>query len=182
MVAHDDDAIAALISRAALSDRAAFRALYAATSPKLFGICLRISSSRAEAEDALQEAYVKIWNKAGSFAPSGRSAFGWLATIARNQAIDMLRQKRGGHASIDEALDIADGAPGAEETLMAKADAEALRRCLAELDAKRAEAVRFAYVEGWSYQEIADHAGLPLNTVRTWLRRSLMALKECMRR
>jgi RNA polymerase sigma-70 factor, ECF subfamily len=178
----DAQQIERLIARVALGDRAAFSALYAVTSAKLFGVCLRITSNRAEAEDALQEAYVKIWNKAGTFAPSGRSAFGWLASIARNQAIDLVRQKRGGHVEIGEALEVADDAPSAETAMMAKDDAGALQRCLAELDARRAEALRFAYVEGWSYQEIATHADMPLNTVRTWLRRGLMALKECMQR
>jgi RNA polymerase sigma-70 factor (ECF subfamily) len=183
----DDPAhIEALIARVALKDRAAFSALYHATAPKLFAACRRILPVGADAEDALQEAYVKIWNKAASFAPEGRSAFGWLMSIARHQAIDMARRKRNLHVELDDAQELADDAPTAETLLVAKADAEALSasltRCLAELDARRAEAVRFAYVEGWSYQQIADHCGLPLNTVRTWLRRGLLALRECMQR
>jgi RNA polymerase sigma-70 factor (ECF subfamily) len=174
--------LARLISRVALGDRAAFKALYQATAPKLFAACRRILPVGADAEDALQEAYVKIWNKAGSFAPDGRSAFGWLVSIARHQAIDMARRKRNLHVELDEAQDLADAAPNAETRLMTKADGEALERCLAELDSRRAAAVRFAYVEGWSYQDIAENYAIPLNTVRTWLRRGLLALRECMQR
>ncbi|NJR14137.1 MAG: sigma-70 family RNA polymerase sigma factor [Phyllobacteriaceae bacterium] len=142
----------------------------------------RILPIGADAEDALQEAYVKIWNKAGSFAPQGRSATGWLVSIARHQAIDIARRKRSGHVELDEAFELADDAPSADALLMAKGDAAALADCLAELDTRRAAAIRFAYIEGWTYQDIAEHAGLPLNTVRTWLRRGLLALRECMQR
>jgi RNA polymerase sigma-70 factor (ECF subfamily) len=178
----EDETIAGLIARVALRDRAAFNALYQASAPKLFGVCRRILPASADAEDALQETYVKIWNKAGSFAPDGRSAFGWLISIARHQAIDMARRKRDLHAELDEAQDLADDAPDAEALLMTKADGEALDRCLAELDSRRAAALRFAYVEGWSYQDIAENYAIPLNTVRTWLRRGLLALRECMQR
>ncbi|MCU0832721.1 MAG: sigma-70 family RNA polymerase sigma factor [Rhizobiaceae bacterium] len=178
--------IETLIARVALKDRAAFSMLYQATAPKLFAACRRILPVGADAEDAMQEAYVKIWNKADRFAPEGRSAIGWLMSIARHQAIDMARRKRNQHVELDEAEELADDAPTAEHLLMAKAEGEALSgalaRCLAELDTRRADAVRFAYVEGWSYQQIADHSGLPLNTVRTWLRRGLLALRECMQR
>jgi RNA polymerase sigma-70 factor, ECF subfamily len=173
-----------LIARVALADRAAFSTLYQKTSPKLFGVTLRILVNRQEAEDALQEAYVKVWNRAATFAPmnssAGVSPMGWLIAIARNQAIDVIRARKGGHVDIDEAFDLADQAPGAEAQLSAKGDAKMLADCLSRLETDRAEAVRKAYLDGWSYQELADTYKVPLNTMRTWLRRSLMKLKECL--
>ena len=169
-----------LIARVALGDRAAFNALYQATSSKLFSVTMRILSNRSEAEDALQEVYVKVWNRAASFAPGGYSPMAWLVSIARNQSIDLIRQRRGGHVDIEEAFDLADKAPLPEQVTIQKSDNREIARCLATLEANRANAVRGAYLDGQSYEELAAHYNVPLNTMRTWLRRSLMKLKECL--
>ncbi len=169
-----------LIARVALGDRAAFNALYQATSSKLFSVTMRILSNRSEAEDALQEVYVKVWNRASSFAPGGYSPMAWLVSIARNQSIDLIRQRRGGHVDIEEAFDLADSAPLPEAMTIQKSDNREIARCLATLEADRANAVRGAYLDGHSYEELAAHYKVPLNTMRTWLRRSLMKLKECL--
>lgn len=169
-----------LIARVALGDRQAFNALYQATSPKLFGVTLRILNNRSEAEDALQEVYVKVWNRASSFAPGGYSPMAWLVSIARNQSIDLIRQRRGGHVDIEEAFDLADAAPLPEQALLQKSESQEIARCLATLEADRANAVRGAYLDGQSYEELAQRYNVPLNTMRTWLRRSLMKLKECL--
>jgi RNA polymerase sigma-70 factor, ECF subfamily len=173
-----------LIGRVALGDRAAFNALYQATSSKLFGVTLRILNNRPEAEDALQEVYVKVWNRASSFAPNfgnqGYSPMAWLVSIARNQSIDLIRQRRGGHVDIEEAFDLADSAPLPEAVTIQRSDNHEIARCLATLEADRANAVRGAYLDGQSYEELAEHYNVPLNTMRTWLRRSLMKLKDCL--
>jgi RNA polymerase sigma-70 factor, ECF subfamily len=171
-----------LISRIALGDRAAFHKLYATTSAKLFGVCLRVMRNRSDAEDVLQEAYVKIWHNAAKFQVSGASPIAWLAAIARNQAIDRLRARKPDALDIEDAYDVADESAGPEFELMASADSARLGRCLDELKPDRAQAVKSAYLEGYSYKELADRHGLPLNTVRTWLRRSLISLKECLSR
>jgi RNA polymerase sigma-70 factor, ECF subfamily len=176
--------IDALIARVALRDRQAFARLYAATSAKLFGVVLRILGNRPEAEDALQEIYVKIWNRAGTYAAGTHSPMSWLIAVARHQAIDMLRQRAGArapaHVVIEEAAEIADGAPDAEARLLMKGERGILDGCLARLEADRAEAVRRAYLDGWSYDDLARHFDVPLNTMRTWLRRSLLKLRECL--
>jgi RNA polymerase sigma-70 factor, ECF subfamily len=174
------NAIEQLISQTALGDRAAFRSLYAATSAKLFGVCLRVLKNRADAEDVLQETFVKIWHNAAKYQVSGYSPITWLVTIARNQAIDRLRARRPDAAELSEAEDIADHAATPEQSVMAGGEAERLRACLEQLTPGRAEAVKAAYMEGYSYQELADRLDQPINTVRTWLRRSLMSLKECL--
>jgi len=174
------DDIEALIARVALGDRRAFSALYAATSAKLFGVALRILDNRAEAEDTLQEVFVKVWNKAGQYRVNGLSPMTWLITVARNSALDRLRARRAGAADLDAAAELADLSPGPEETMIARSEAAQLARCLSTLDPERAEAVRRAYMIGESYAELAARFGLPLNTVRTWLRRGLQKLRDCL--
>lgn len=172
--------IAQLIVRVAMRDRQAFDLLYAQTSAKLFGVVLRILKDRAEAEDAIQDIYVKIWQRADRYAVSQSSAISWLAAIARNHAIDRIRARRKGHEDIDTAHDVADAAPTPEENAVAGSERGRIYDCLGRLEPDRAEAVKSAYLEGYSYQELADRFEVPLNTMRSWLRRSLIKLKECL--
>ena len=174
--------ITKLIVRTAMKDRAAFDLLYRHTSAKLFGVCLRVLNDRAEAEEALQEVFVKIWMKADRFAISDLSPISWLVAVARNHAIDRIRQRRQAPVDIDEALDIADPAPGPEAMVEAGGEAQRIYSCLDELEKDRAEAVRGAYLRGESYAELAERYHVPLNTMRTWLRRSLLKLRECLER
>jgi RNA polymerase sigma-70 factor, ECF subfamily len=173
--------IEALIGRVALGDRAAFRALYAATSAKLHGVCLRVLHNEAEAQDVVQDVYVKVWRAADRYAVNGLSPMTWLITIARNAAIDRLRARpREAAAELPE--DAPAPGPSPEASAVAASEARALAGCLDELDPARAEAVRGAYLEGLTYDDLAARHGVPLNTMRTWLRRSLMRLKECLTR
>lgn len=178
--------IEAMIARVALGDRAAFGALYDATSAKLFGICLRVLDNRAEAEDALQEIYVKVWHNAGRYQVNGLSPMTWLITIARNHAIDRLRMRRRAErragGDMAEAADLADAAPGPEALAVAGSERVRIEGCLTELEPDRAAAVRGAYLAGESYADLAARFDVPLNTMRTWLRRSLLRLKECLTR
>jgi RNA polymerase sigma-70 factor, ECF subfamily len=169
-----------LISRVALGDRNSFQALYGATSAKLFGISLRVLKNAADAEDVLQEAYVKIWQNADKYQVTGYSPMTWLITIARNQAIDRLRARKPDASELADAEDIADLAPTPEQQTMMAGDTDRLNKCLAKLSPGRAEAIKAAYMEGYSYQELADRLEQPINTVRTWLRRSLISLRECL--
>ena len=174
--------ITKLIVRTSMKDRAAFDLLYRQTSAKLFGVCLRVLNDRADAEEALQEVFIKIWTKADRFAVSDLSPISWLVAIARNHAIDRIRARRRPAADIDAALDVADPAPGPEALVVAGGESERIHRCLDELEQDRAAAVRGAYLSGESYAELAQRHGVPLNTMRTWLRRSLMKLRECLER
>jgi len=171
-----------LIERVKLRDRAAFSALYSATSAKLFGVCLRILNNRADAEEALQDVYIRIWKKAEAYRPGGYSPMTWLITMARNIAIDKLRARKAVAADIDEAHGLAASDPTPEVEAMLSSDRRRIAACLEELDADRAAAVRGAYLNGDSYQDLAERHGVPLNTMRTWLRRSLLRLRECLSR
>lgn len=174
------DDLSGLIARIALGDRVAFSSLYSQTSPKLFGVALRILKDRAQAEDAVQEVYVRIWRRAGSFRIGQASAMAWLVTIARNQAIDLIRARQPATLEYDDAPDVADSAPDPEARAVLSGESRRIDVCLGELEADKAAAVVAAYVEGLSYLELAEQYAVPLNTMRTWLRRSLIKLRECM--
>ena len=176
------DDLSELIERISLRDREAFRRLYDLTSPKLFAICLRMLRDKGEAEDALQEVYVKVWTNASKFTVSQYSAITWLAAVARNHAIDIIRARKPQAVDIEDVLSTADDRPDPERSVLAASERRRIDRCLGELKAERADAVRSAYIEGYSYQELADRYRLPVNTLRTWLRRSLLSLKGCLER
>jgi RNA polymerase sigma-70 factor (ECF subfamily) len=165
-----------------MGDRRAFAALYQATSAKLFGICLRVLQDRTEAEDVLQDIYVKIWRNAGHYQVNGLSPMTWLITIARNAAIDRLRRRRAVSGDSDDVDLQADPAPGPEASAIAASDSARLTGCLAELDERHAQAVKGAYLDGETYADLAARFDVPLNTMRTWLRRSLLKLRECLSR
>lgn len=182
MSATSSDDITKLIVRTSMKDRAAFDLLYRRTSAKLFGVCLRVLRDRAEAEEALQEVFVKVWTKADRFAVSDLSPISWLVAVARNHSIDRLRARKAAAEDIDAALDISDPKPGPEALAVASGERDRIFGCLEELEADRASAVRGAYLNGDSYAELAERFSVPLNTMRTWLRRSLLKLRECMER
>jgi RNA polymerase sigma-70 factor, ECF subfamily len=174
--------ITKLIVRTSMKDREAFDLLYRNTSAKLFGVCLRVLGDRAEAEEALQEVFVKVWTKADRFAVSELSPISWLVAIARNHAIDRIRTRRQETTDIEEAYDIADPAPTPEAVALADGETARVFACLDELEKDRAAAVRGAYLDGESYLDLSARFRVPLNTMRTWLRRSLIKLRECLER
>jgi RNA polymerase sigma-70 factor, ECF subfamily len=172
--------IADLIARCALRDRAAFRQLYERTSAKLFGVTLRILKDRSEAEEAIQEVYVKIWQRADRYVAGNTSPISWLVAVARNHALDILRARRPVADDIDVALEIPDSSPTPERAAEESQERGRIDHCLGTLEPARAEAVRGAYLDGYSYEELAIRFAVPLNTMRTWLRRSLIKLKDCL--
>ena len=184
--ADDDGAdrveVEALIARIALGDRAAFSRLYDMTSGKLFAVCLRVLGRRHAAEDAMQDAFVKVWNNADRYRVTGHSPMSWLITIARNTAIDRLRARRDHRDLGDYDAVLASGDITPEQSAIASSEAGRILRCMDDLPPDRKEAITGAYLDGQSYADLADRFGVPLNTMRTWLRRGLIALRECLSR
>lgn len=172
--------LSAALERIAGGDRAAFALLYRDTAAKLFGICLRILTNRQEAEDALQEAYLTVWRRAGAFDPTRGGAITWLAVLTRNVAIDCLRARRVTPAPLDAAAEVADPAPLASETLVRARERHQLEQCLAELAPGDALFIRTAFLEGSTYAELARRADQPLATVKSRIRRALLRLRECL--
>jgi RNA polymerase sigma-70 factor, ECF subfamily len=182
--------IETLIARVAAQDQRALRALYLRTAELLHGVLLRMLNHPSEAEDGLQEVFIRIWTRAPSFDPERGGGLTWLVAIARNYAIDQRRkQNAADHVTLEptapdpsdaEINNIADPGPNAEATHDARHTARRIIRCLSTLNPQHAEALRAAYLEGQSYRDLAHHHGVPLNTIRTWLRRSLTKLRDCM--
>lgn len=174
------DLTAALV-RAAGGDRDAFRFVYDNTAPKLLGVIRRILKANAAAEDALQEAYVRVWSRAKDFDASIASPIAWMTTIARHVAIDAVRRGAERVSAASEAFDadMAERMPAtsAETDPMAAAR---LARCLEALEADRRGMVVLAYCHGWSREELAERFARPVATIKTVLRRSLMHLKDCL--
>lgn len=162
-------------------DRTAFARLYSLTSAKLFGVCLRILGERQLAEDVLQEVYLTVWKRAGGYEPGRASPITWLATIARNRAIDRRRALGRTPVATTETLpERADPAPLASDAMLIAEDGKRLHRCLEGLTREQRDAIRTAFFDGVTYAELADRQGVPQGTVKSWIRRGLQRLRTCL--
>jgi RNA polymerase sigma-70 factor (ECF subfamily) len=182
----DGEAPAALLAACAAGDRAALRTLLEGEGPRLLGVALRILRRRDLAEEALQEAFILLWRKAGQFDASRGSARGWLTAVARNAAIDLLRRSAREEPVEIEKLETLREARMRDEheemdDIVERLDsAGRLRICLEGLEPQRRRAILMAYALGLTQGEIAGRMGAPLGTVKAWMRRGLAALRECM--
>ncbi len=173
--------LALLLAKASEGDAAAFRMLYDLTSAKLFGVIVRILIERGEAEDVLQEVYVTVWRKAGEFDASRASPITWLATIARNRAIDRYRSRAvRPSAPLEEAAAVRDTTPPADVLIDSSRDAARIHAALATLEPRHAAVIRGAYFEGLTYETLSAREGVPVGTLKSWVRRGLMRLKTAM--
>lgn len=171
----------AAMVRLADGDRAALEEIYNATRVKLFGICFRILGDKKEAEDALQDVYVNLWQRAGRYDPTRASPISWLATFARNRAVDRLRtgKVRGGAVPVEEANPLPDEAPLADSLMIDAERSAQVHTCLAGLDDKTQKHIRAAFFDGQTYAELAEAAEVPLGTMKSWIRRGLIKLRTC---
>jgi RNA polymerase sigma-70 factor (ECF subfamily) len=187
--------LAALLARSGLGDRAAFARLYDATSGHLLAVILRIQRDRGVAEDLLQEVYVAVWKSAASFDAARSQPLTWLTHIARHRAIDSLRraqtqpQLESSHrvdADGEDAGDTTEQAtaegPGPLDLLDRACDARELAQCMERLTPPQRQSVALAFFDGLSHAEVAEHLREPLGTVKSWVRRALLALKSCLER
>lgn len=176
------DGLAALLARAGTGDRDAFERLYARTSSKLFGVVCRICTNRELAKEALQDSYVLIWQKAGTYDPQLGSPIAWMARIARNRAIDLRRLRTERISELSDPIDDYDEAAPDNPASEAEQNDELrkLEACLDGLPVERKDMILLAYYSGWSREELAEKFSKPVNTVKTVLRRSLAVLRECL--
>ena len=175
------DELNRLLIQTGRNDQKAFAELYKRTSSKLFGVCLRMLRDRGEAEEVLQETYTTVWRRAAGFDATKASAITWLVTLSRNKAIDRLRQHR--EELLDEPSRLEETV---DEQPTPAADAETsqeyrrLERCLDELEPQQRSSVREAFFTGATYNELATRCRVPLGTMKSWIRRSLMQLRTCL--
>ena len=170
-----------LLRRVAARDEAAFTALYKRTNAKLYGIVARILTRGDAGAEALQEAYVRIWEKAGDFDPSKGSPLAWMATIARNRAIDEVRRVR--PTSLEDMPEGFEPAADTVDPMAARERSEslaALLDCLGKLEEEKRSVVLHAYYHGASREALAKRYGRPVPTIKTWLHRSLAQLRDCL--
>lgn len=187
-LASPDTELMLLIERVGQRDEAALRQLYDQTSPRLFGLAMRVVRQREWAEDVLQEAFLGIWRAAGDYRASLSPPMAWLGLIVRSRALDLLRRRTADRSRVTDEFDdvmaetLASDAPTPESLADASEQAFALHQCLAQLEGRQREVVSLAYLRDLSHGDLADQLKLPLGTVKTWIRRGLEKLRECMGR
>jgi RNA polymerase sigma-70 factor (ECF subfamily) len=139
-------------------------------------------NDRSEAEDVIQDVYLTVWRKAGSFDPARASPITWLVAIARNRSIDRLRASATTRRMdpIESAEDVHDASPGALELVAAGQEQARLTGCLGTLDERHATAIRAAFLDGTTYEELAARMSVPLGTMKSWIRRGLLKLRACL--
>jgi len=168
----------ALLLRVAAGDRAAFRDLYAATAPRLFAACLALLRDRARAEEALQEAFARIYERAKSFDPGKGAALAWMSVVTRRIALNELRRRENAYRPLDDdeggAAEIAADLPEPDPIGKGR-----LIDCLERLEPERRRWVLLAYVHGYSHEELARRFGRPLGTMKSALFRALAELRKC---
>jgi RNA polymerase sigma-70 factor (ECF subfamily) len=174
-----DTKLEQLLARCALGDRAAFQALYDGTAPQIYASLLRLLRRRDAAEDVLQETFVAVWRRAADYRADKGRPITWLMSIARYRALDILR-RQGRELPMPEGLEPADESSDEEPDAMAGRAARQLSTCMERLGAEQQRCVRLAYVDGLTHADIARALSTPLGTVKSWLRRGLQALKQCM--
>ncbi|WP_250455311.1 sigma-70 family RNA polymerase sigma factor [Caballeronia sp. ATUFL_M2_KS44] len=169
-----------LLANVAGGDETAFAELYRATSPRVFGVIVRMIHDRGEAEDLLQEVFATTWRRASTFDPARGSAITWLTTLARNSTIDRMRQQRDESLGENTAPDITDESPTPAVVVELNEERRRLEQCLDRLEPQQKSAVREAFFTGATYGELAKRLAVPLGTMKSWIRRSLMQLKTCL--
>ena len=171
--------LAADLERVAAGDVDAFIRVYHATSRKLFGIVVRILGRNELADEVLQEVYLRVWQHAGDYSADRASPITWLATIARNRALDEGRRRQ--MRSIEDMPELLEF-PSGEDIAATHAELEQLQRlqdCLKQLPRDQREILQLVYFEGLTRDQISERTGETLATVKGWLRKGLSQLKGC---
>ena len=171
--------LAALLLRCAEGDRAAFRRLYDLQSARLYAIALRITRQSATAADAVHDAFLQVWQYAARFDPSRGNPEAWLLSLVRYRALDIARRGAREMPGL-ELPEAADPDPDPLARLIGTTEGEALHRCLETLEPERRRLVLMAFVDGLTHIELAARLRQPLGTVKSWIRRALISLKQCL--
>ncbi len=176
-----DEEVTQIVRACATGDRAALRRLFETEAPRMIGVAERMLRRRALAEEAMQDAFVQVWRKAGAFDPALGSGRSWLYAILRNRCLNILRdENRTDLMGEDQRHEEASEEDDPETAVLKLGEASRLRACLERLEPQRRQAIVLAYTRGLSHGELAGRLGLPLGTIKSWIRRAMLSLKECM--
>lgn len=167
--------MSAALVRCAAGDRAALKVIYDLEAPRMVGVARRILVRQDLAEEAVHDAFVRIWRGAASFDPSRGTARGWLYAIVRNRALSIYRSETRHDGPDVDSIEIA-----CDTAVARMPETSALRNCLERIDRPRRDVVVLAYVHGLSHSELAARLKVPLGTIKSWVRRSMFSLQECM--
>ena len=169
------------LSLCAGGDRSALRVVYDSEAPRMLGVAMRLLRRRALAEEAVHDTFLQIWRKADSFDPMKGDARSWLYAILRNRALNILRgENRTDLVEDFEPMGLASEEEDAETVMLRLSDTGRLKGCLERLEPSRRQAITLAYIHGLSHGELAGRLGVPLGTIKSWIRRALVSLRECM--
>lgn len=175
------DPLEDLIARVAIGDRGAFRALFEIARGRSYGLCLRMLRNQGEAEEALQDVFVRVWRHAAGFR-SDAHPMAWIQAIARNRCLEILRRRGVDDGEWDEAAAeaMADDAPTPEQHSLQAETTRTISDCLRGLEPPQRQAIELAFFDGLSYAETADRLTRPIGTVKSQIRRGLVRLKCCL--
>jgi RNA polymerase sigma-70 factor (ECF subfamily) len=176
----EDPDLARLLGAVAAGDRVALRRVYEAQAARLFGLANAILRDRDAAADALQDAFLRVGQRAAQYDSARGAAAAWLAGVVRHAALDQARRRGRELPCDDPALGDAAVAPEALERVAAQADGRRLRECLEGLEEKNRSGILLAFVHGLSHSQVAARLSVPLGTVKAWIRRGLLQLRDCM--
>lgn len=182
-IENEQDELMGLLMAIAHEDRRAFQRLYQKISGRMFGLCLKLASRRDLAEEAVQDAFVQIWHNAGEYHNERGAPLSWMLTIARYRTLDLMRSSKSRPSSGDAHLErVADQREGPLDESLRNAGNAELRGCLNELSETQRDSILLSYYRGFTHDELSEALSSPIGTVKSWIRRGLMALKRCLER
>ena len=175
-----DPSLEALLAAVVRREQTALHAIYHREGTRLFGVAMAILRDRPAAADAVQDAFLRVWQRAGQFDPAKGAAQIWIAAVVRHAALDHLRARGREFPTDDATLGDTPVPPEALDRLLASEDGARLRACMEQLEPKLARFIVLAFVHGLSHAQIAGKLALPLGSVKSWIRRGLQSLRECL--
>lgn len=168
------------LRRCARGDAVALRTIYDREAPRMIGVAQRIVRRRALAEEVVHDAFVQIWRRAASFDATRGGGRTWIYAIVRHRAISILRDEKRVELEADSDQAVETREESSDDIVARLADASSLRRCLERIEERARKLIVLTYVHGLSHTELAAREGVPLGTVKSWIRRGALALRECL--